>query len=174
MPLWRIYHPEGTFVSPTHKKGLADSITSIYTSGGLPAFYVVVLFIPLSPSNIYVGGQTRPAPPPLDPTTQKHTGLPVPSLFPDAEAPASTAPFIRIFASNIARKIPSSEYKAKFTDHVDKALEKWIRDYGYDWEYHIDETDRELWKMQGFAPPHTNTEAEGLWRKENRPVGSVL
>ncbi|KAK3076541.1 hypothetical protein LTS18_012736 [Coniosporium uncinatum] len=174
MPLWRIYHPEGTFLSPTHKSSLASSITSLYTAAGLPAFYVVVLFIPLPSENIFIGGQTRPPPPPLDSVSNKHTNLLIPSNLPQSGAPPSQAPFVRVFASNIARKLPDGEYKAGFRQRVDAALDAWIRGYGYDWEWHADETDRELWQIQGFVPPATGSEAEGAWRRENRPVGSVL
>jgi len=174
MPLWRIYHPEGTFLSPAHKSGLANSITSLYTSAGLPAFYVVVLFIPLPTENIFVGGRTRPIPPPLDSNTHKHTHLPTPSTFTASGAPPSQAPFVRIFASNIARKLPDGEHKAGFRRRVDAALDEWVRGYGYDWEWHADETDRELWHIQGFVPPETGSEAERVWGRENRPVGSAL
>uniref|UniRef100_A0A914YA75 Tautomerase cis-CaaD-like domain-containing protein n=1 Tax=Panagrolaimus superbus TaxID=310955 RepID=A0A914YA75_9BILA len=60
MPLHRIYHTPGQF-SKDQKKDLADAITKIYTGlngAGLPAFYVVVIFIPIVESNFYVGGET--------------------------------------------------------------------------------------------------------------------
>ena len=28
-----------------------------------------------------------------------------------------------------------------------------VADKGYDWEFHIDETPRELWQINGFIPP---------------------
>uniref|UniRef100_A0AC34F012 Tautomerase cis-CaaD-like domain-containing protein n=1 Tax=Panagrolaimus sp. ES5 TaxID=591445 RepID=A0AC34F012_9BILA len=60
MPLHRIYHTPGQF-SSEQKKGLADAITKIYTDpkeAGLPAFYVVVIFVPIDEENFFVGGET--------------------------------------------------------------------------------------------------------------------
>jgi len=57
MPLHRIYHPISAF-SAADKAGLAEAITNVYTSRGLPAFYVVVLYIPIDNDSFYVGGKT--------------------------------------------------------------------------------------------------------------------
>uniref|UniRef100_A0AC35GTZ8 Tautomerase cis-CaaD-like domain-containing protein n=1 Tax=Panagrolaimus sp. PS1159 TaxID=55785 RepID=A0AC35GTZ8_9BILA len=60
MPLHRIYHTPGQF-SKDDKKGLAEAITKIYTNpkgANLPAFYVVVLFVPVDEENFFVGGKT--------------------------------------------------------------------------------------------------------------------
>jgi hypothetical protein len=107
MPLWHIYHPPSTFTTPTSKSSLAASITKIYTSVPLPAFYVNVLckpllpyripllttstqpVIPVEPSSYYVGGISRPSPP-------SSTNEP---------GPDSSKPFIRITIENIARKM---------------------------------------------------------------------
>ena len=60
MPLHRIYHTPGQFTNE-QKKGLAAAITEIYTSSKgpqLPAFYVVVLFVPIEEQDFFVGGET--------------------------------------------------------------------------------------------------------------------
>ncbi|CAM6083098.1 unnamed protein product [Calypogeia fissa] len=56
MPLHRIFHPPGIF-SGEDKKAIAERITAIYTSIGLPAFYVVVLFIGVDEDSFFVGGK---------------------------------------------------------------------------------------------------------------------
>lgn len=56
MPLWRIFSHPDTF-STAQKKALVESITPFYTSSGLPAFYVNVVFIPVEPSSFYIGSQ---------------------------------------------------------------------------------------------------------------------
>uniref|UniRef100_A0A914YHA8 Tautomerase cis-CaaD-like domain-containing protein n=1 Tax=Panagrolaimus superbus TaxID=310955 RepID=A0A914YHA8_9BILA len=59
MPLHRIYHSPGQF-SKDDKTGLTEAITQIYTNpqiANLPAFYVVVLFIPIEEENFFVGGK---------------------------------------------------------------------------------------------------------------------
>uniref|UniRef100_A0A914E810 Tautomerase cis-CaaD-like domain-containing protein n=1 Tax=Acrobeloides nanus TaxID=290746 RepID=A0A914E810_9BILA len=56
MPLHRIFYPPGTF-SEQDKEALAANITKLYVSRGLPAFYVVVLFLPVEEQNYFVGGK---------------------------------------------------------------------------------------------------------------------
>jgi hypothetical protein len=56
MPDWRIYHPSGTFTEPDKREKLSQDITSIYTRFGLPAFYVVVLFIEMPAATIFRAG----------------------------------------------------------------------------------------------------------------------
>jgi phenylpyruvate tautomerase PptA (4-oxalocrotonate tautomerase family) len=57
MPLHRIYHPLSAF-SSTDKAALSERITELYVAAGLPAFYVVVLFIPIDKESFFVGGKS--------------------------------------------------------------------------------------------------------------------
>jgi len=61
MPLWLVFHPEGTFVTPESKQALAADITTLYTGAGLPAFYVIVNFITLPHTSVFLGGK-NPSP----------------------------------------------------------------------------------------------------------------
>jgi phenylpyruvate tautomerase PptA (4-oxalocrotonate tautomerase family) len=56
MPTHRIFHHKDAF-SPAEKQTLAERITKVYTDGGLPAFYTVVLYIPFEKESFFVGGQ---------------------------------------------------------------------------------------------------------------------
>ena len=56
MPLWHVYHPANTY-SDKDKQDFAKDITEHYTSFGLPAFYVVVLFKEIEESAFFVGGE---------------------------------------------------------------------------------------------------------------------
>ncbi|CAM6116665.1 unnamed protein product [Calypogeia fissa] len=56
MPLHRIFHPPGIF-SGEDKKAIAERLTAIYTAGGLPAFYVGVIFIAVDEDSFFVGGK---------------------------------------------------------------------------------------------------------------------
>lgn len=58
MPLWRIFSHPSTF-NTAQKQALVQSITFFYTrgGGGLPAFYVDVVFIPVERDSFYVGGK---------------------------------------------------------------------------------------------------------------------
>ncbi len=57
MPLHRIFHPPSAF-SSSEKATLSERITAFYTEVGLPAFYVVVLFIPIESDSFFVGGKS--------------------------------------------------------------------------------------------------------------------
>jgi phenylpyruvate tautomerase PptA (4-oxalocrotonate tautomerase family) len=54
MPLWKIYHPEGSF-SAEDKKSIAERITTIYRS--LPKFYVGVVFQEVAKDSFFIGGE---------------------------------------------------------------------------------------------------------------------
>ncbi|KAE8324796.1 putative oxalocrotonate tautomerase [Aspergillus sergii] len=144
MPLWQIYHPPGTFTTSTEKEAFSKAITENYTSVGLPAFYVVVQFHQLDPENVFVGGDQR----------------------------SKTAkPFVRIVIAHIAIRLPDADDSyARVTANIDRVLKPHALDKGYDVEYHVDETERRMWKINGMIPPPWKSEAEQLWVRENRPV----
>jgi phenylpyruvate tautomerase PptA (4-oxalocrotonate tautomerase family) len=142
MPLWLIYHPVGTFEDDASQQSLAQDITNFYTTNlGLPQFYVVVNFIKLAPNNVWVGAKSH------------------------------EKPFIRITINHVAVHMPDSdEVHHRTTAAFDELLKPHIAEKGYDWEYHVDETDRRLWKVNGLIPPPHQSDSEKLWAKENRPV----
>ncbi|KAH7061502.1 putative oxalocrotonate tautomerase [Macrophomina phaseolina] len=142
MPLWVIYHPPGVFEDDASKQALSKDITKIYTDLGRPAFYVVVNFIKLPPSDTWVGGGKRQA-----------------------------KPFVRITVDHIAGRMPNeAEIHRQFTKRTDAVLKPHIEDKGYDSEYHFDETERRLWKIHGLIPPPLESEEEKTWVTENKPT----
>ncbi|EKG16344.1 Tautomerase [Macrophomina phaseolina MS6] len=141
MPLWVVYHPPGTFEDEASKQALSKDITKGYTDAGLPAFFVVVNFVKLPVSDVWVGGEQR-----------------------------KSKPFIRLTVDHIAARLPDEdEAYFKTTASIDAVLKPHIEDKNYDWEYHIDETERRLWKINGLAPPPLDSEEGKLWAKENKP-----
>lgn len=56
MPLWKIYHPAGSFTAEDKKK-LSEKITDVYASIPLPKFYVVVIFEEIANDSYFVGGE---------------------------------------------------------------------------------------------------------------------
>ncbi|KAL5378724.1 hypothetical protein DPSP01_008948 [Paraphaeosphaeria sporulosa] len=154
MPLWIIYHPSSTFTSEDEKAALAKEVTKIYTAVPLPAFYVNVLFVPLPATSIYVGGVARPSPH----TSANHPG------------PESSVPFIRFTIQHIARTLPNDEVRDRFLKTLDTTLKPFVADKGYDWEYSLEETRRDLWKVQGLVPPMPGSDAELEWVRENRAI----
>ncbi|EKG21365.1 Tautomerase [Macrophomina phaseolina MS6] len=147
MPLIRIYHPaERSFRDPKDRKGLADKITDIYTAAGLPAFYVIVLFVPLPSDYVFVGGRSDER----------------------GNADANEKPLIRVCFDHIARAFPDIQTAKGFFNKVDDALKPYVADKGYEWEYHVTESKREYSKVNGKYLPPTGSDAEIRWAKENR------
>lgn len=145
MPLWLIFHPPGTFQDDESKEAFAKDITAWYSTNRakLPKFYVVVKFIQLPMNNVYVGGELR----------------------------KDKTPFIRIAIEHIAVHQPNEDaaYK-RVTKGIDGILKPHIADKGYDWEFHVDQTERRLWMINGLYPPPVGSAAQELWHRENRAV----
>ncbi|KAK2594029.1 hypothetical protein QQS21_008248 [Conoideocrella luteorostrata] len=143
MPLWQVYYPVGAFEDAASKKALAEDITELYKAVGLPAFYVVVQFIKLSPEDLYVGGK-------------QHSGT----------------PFIRIVVNHVAYVIPKQEDAmfASTVKRINAVLKPHIYDRGYDSEVHVGETDRRLWQINGMNPPKFDSEEQKLWAEANYPI----
>ena len=129
---------ESSVFTDAQKASLARTITKLYTDAGLPPFYVNVIFIPVSASCIYTSGE---------PTTR----------------------FVRFLIEQIARTFRSEAEKKYWLDVIDGALVPHLRDRGdLTWEYHIVETERQLWRINSIVPPSQGTMAEKRWRRENR------
>ena len=142
MPLWQIYHPAGTFEDLASKEAFAKDITKMYTEIGLPAFYVVVNFVLVPTGELFVGGKI--------PTER---------------------PFIRLVITHIAVHVPNEDAAyQRTTSRIDNTLKPHVAEKGYDWEYHVDETERRLWKLNGWIPPPWKSEQEQIWVKENLAV----
>lgn len=77
--------------------------------------------------------------------------------------------FVRIWIDHIARAFPSPEATIGFVDRANQVIAPWVKDRGWDWEFHIDETPFEAWSVQGYFPPRQGTEDERRWMEENRP-----
>ncbi|KAF7924939.1 uncharacterized protein EAE98_007027 [Botrytis deweyae] len=80
-----------------------------------------------------------------------------------------TTPFIRIAVDHIAVHMEEAQHY-EWTSRVDEALKPHIEDKGYNWEYHIDETERRLWKVNGMYAPPFGSQAEKAWVAENKPL----
>lgn len=144
MPLWQIYHPPGVFEDEASKAALAADITKIYTRVNLPAFYVVVHFNTIQPSNVFVGGVSKSA--------------------------SADKPFIRIVIKHIAIRLDNNTETYRTTaGMIDNALKSHVYEKGYACEYHVEETERRLWKFDGLIPPEHMSEAHIKWVEENKP-----
>jgi len=145
MPLWRVFSHPSTF-SHDQRAVLAQKVTELYVSRGLPAFYVNVVFVDIGDDGLWVGGE---------PNTN----------------------FVRVVVEQIARTMASPEtedgkQKRKgWMDMINETLKTSIIDRKeLDWELHISETPRDLWRIQGMDPPPAFSEAEKLWLDRNEAV----
>ncbi|PHH85648.1 hypothetical protein CDD83_120 [Cordyceps sp. RAO-2017] len=146
MPLWIIYHPPGTFADDEARGALATDITALYTAIGLPRFYVVVEFVQLHYGDTWVGAEKRDG---------------------------RQRPHIRLVIDHIAVQAPAAdddESRRESAARIERVLEPHVARRGYDWEFHVNEADRRLWRINGFVPPEHPSEVEDLWARENRPV----
>jgi len=146
MPLWQIYHPAGTFSDRATKQALVRDITVIYTDLGFPPFYVNVQFVPLGAEDFWISSETR-------------------------DSAKGHKPFIRVVITHIHVNLPDDDTAyTNVTNKIDNALRPHIADKGYDWEYHVAETERRLWKVNGLYAPPFKSEDEKVWRAANYPI----
>jgi phenylpyruvate tautomerase PptA (4-oxalocrotonate tautomerase family) len=76
--------------------------------------------------------------------------------------------FIRIWIDHIARDFPNEEASTRFINAVNQVIAPWVKDRGFDWEFHVDETPFSMWSIQGYFPPKEGTEDEARWIAENK------
>lgn len=78
--------------------------------------------------------------------------------------------FVRIVVDHIARQMDDPEYRKMAMGVFEATIAPYVKDRGFDWEIHFDETPIDLWRVQGLMAPPADSELEKLWAKENRPV----
>jgi len=78
--------------------------------------------------------------------------------------------FVRVVSQHLARTMNTYERKQEVLDGLEAAFGPYVKDRGVDWEIHIEEHERELWRTNGINPPLPNTDAEKLWVKENKAI----
>ena len=79
--------------------------------------------------------------------------------------------FAHLQIYHLARTFTSDEQKSRFLRRVDAILNPVLVPKGADWEYFIQESSRDLWKINGLVPPPAGSEMERKWAQLNRPVG---
>jgi 4-oxalocrotonate tautomerase family enzyme len=78
--------------------------------------------------------------------------------------------FVRVVVDHIARQMDTAEMRALCMTVIEQKLAPFVKDRGYDWEVHLDETPMDLWRTQGLVPPLPESDMEKLWARENRPI----
>lgn len=93
----------------------------------------------------------------MDPTNQYVGG----------ESPSN---FTTISIYHIARAFDNESAKQKFLNKADSILTPRMKAKGMNWEYFIQQTPVDLWRINGFPPPGFGSELEKLWFRLNKPV----
>lgn len=148
MPLWD-FHYTGGGLSVAEREQLSTQITKMYTSVGMPAFYVQVRFQEMTSNTLYIGGEDQS-------TTE-----------------TSSSKYAAIQIYHVARDFTSDIAKRQFLNAADKILGRVFEGKGWDWEYWVIENPRELWKTNGIFPPPTGSETEKRWAEANRPIKGI-
>lgn len=144
MPQWNIAHPPGAF-DPEIKKAFAKEITRIYSELGLPRFYVNVFFWECAKDDCFIGGEP-------------------------------TDDFVRIWIDHIAldtideTKYTMDQTRAWVGMRIGATVKPFVKDRGYRWELHIDDTPFELWIVDGIFPPRIGSDMTKTWAEANRPI----
>ncbi|GGS24396.1 hypothetical protein GCM10010269_73920 [Streptomyces humidus] len=126
--------------TPEDKEQLAEAITSIYVDYANLPKFYVVVLFKDMPANTMYVG-----------------GKPADN-------------FVRIRVDHIARQMDDPQMRFLCMEVIEEKLAPFVKERGYDWEVHIDETAMDLWRTQGLVPPPPESDMEKLWAKENRAV----
>ncbi|EHB56164.1 4-oxalocrotonate tautomerase [Mycolicibacterium rhodesiae JS60] len=78
--------------------------------------------------------------------------------------------FVRIRIDHCSRQLETAEMRAACMAVIEERLAPLVKERGFNWEVHIDETPMDLWRVQGLVPPLPESEMERAWVRENRPI----
>jgi phenylpyruvate tautomerase PptA (4-oxalocrotonate tautomerase family) len=82
----------------------------------------------------------------------------------------SSGTSVRVVVEHIARHTDDPAARLRTGEALHRLLAPHTTDRGLYLEFHVDETPRDMWMIDGLHPPPTRSEAEALWVRENRPV----
>jgi phenylpyruvate tautomerase PptA (4-oxalocrotonate tautomerase family) len=77
---------------------------------------------------------------------------------------------VRVAIDHIARHLADPASRDSSRQRIAALIKPFAADKGLRWEFHVDETPRDLWEINGFVPPPLGSDAEQLWAKENRAI----
>jgi phenylpyruvate tautomerase PptA (4-oxalocrotonate tautomerase family) len=78
-----------------------------------------------------------------------------------------TNDFVRVWIDQIARRTSPAQ-RWPWLQRVNETLRPFVKERGYRWEIHIDETPIDLWTIEGLKPPEAGSETEKLWVRQDR------
>jgi phenylpyruvate tautomerase PptA (4-oxalocrotonate tautomerase family) len=77
---------------------------------------------------------------------------------------------VRVAIDHIARRTEEPALRESVRQRIGAVIQAFAASKGLRWEFHVDETPRGLWMIDGLVPPPTGSDAEKLWAKENRAI----
>ncbi|MFF0491834.1 tautomerase family protein [Nocardia sp. NPDC004068] len=77
---------------------------------------------------------------------------------------------VRIVVKHLARHLDDPDRRRVMTERLDATLHPYTRDRKLHWEFHVEESPRDLWMIAGLWPPDPGTDAERAWAEANRPL----
>jgi phenylpyruvate tautomerase PptA (4-oxalocrotonate tautomerase family) len=75
---------------------------------------------------------------------------------------------VRVAIDHIARHLDDPARRDSARQRIGAVIQPFAAGKDLHWEFHIDETPRDLWMIDGLVPPPPGSDAEKLWAKENR------
>ncbi|KAK5175787.1 uncharacterized protein LTR77_000927 [Saxophila tyrrhenica] len=97
----------------------------------------------------------------------RFTELPADSYFTGGKPESN---FVHLQIWHLARQLHGTEQRQGFLRKVDEVLNPVMEAKGCDWEYTIDESPMDMWKLNGITPPEANSAMEKEWKRADRPV----
>jgi len=83
-----------------------------------------------------------------------------------------TSDVVRITIDHIARHIADPAGRESSRQLINAVIQPFAAGKGLRWEFHVDETPRDLWMINGLVPPPAGSDAEKRWVRENRAIPS--
>ncbi|MGV9853466.1 tautomerase family protein [Streptomyces sp. NPDC003442] len=81
-----------------------------------------------------------------------------------------TSDAVRIVVEHLARHVHDLGVRQLMTDGLDAVMAPYTGHRGLHYEFHIDETPRDLWMIAGLRPPGSGSDAEKAWVQANKPI----
>lgn len=78
--------------------------------------------------------------------------------------------FVRVVIDDITLRTDDPELRSLYLATIESHLAPLVKDQGYDWEVHLDETPRDLWRIRGLIPPAPLSPFEKLWAQANQAL----
>ena len=77
---------------------------------------------------------------------------------------------VRVAIDIFARDVDNQARRESVRHRIGAVIQPFATAKGLRWEFHVDQTPRDLWMINGLVPPPAGSDAEQLWAKENRAI----